>query len=109
MREVRAKIHSYVKQGGVKPAAAPEKSKLMKGLDVFTGKAPLPEFGAKSSSASAASASPTAAAAVSSPPYVFTPSLCVFLPELCDVCFVMWTLFYADTSADWKMTMLDLL
>ena len=32
-------MHEYVKQGGVRPAPPAEKSKLMKGLDVFTGKA----------------------------------------------------------------------
>lgn len=42
---VREKIQEYVRQGGVKPAPAPEKTKFMKGLDVFTGKAPLPDLG----------------------------------------------------------------
>lgn len=39
VQEVRGKIHEYVKQGGVRPAPPAEKSKLMVGLDVFTGKA----------------------------------------------------------------------
>lgn len=38
MREVRKNIHTYVKQGGVRPAPPAEKSKLMVGLDLFTGK-----------------------------------------------------------------------
>lgn len=38
VREVRRHMHEYVKQGGVRPAPAPEKSKLAIGLDLFTGK-----------------------------------------------------------------------
>jgi len=47
VRDIRAKVHEYVKQGGVRPAPPAEKSKLMKGLDVFTGKA-LPSDYSKS-------------------------------------------------------------
>ena len=39
MREARNRIHDFVKQGGVRPAAPAEKSTLMVGLDLFTGKA----------------------------------------------------------------------
>ena len=48
---MREKIHEYVQQGGVRPAPPAEKSRLMKGLDVFTGKALPSDYSAKSGSA----------------------------------------------------------
>jgi len=44
VREARNRIHDYVKQGGVRPAPPAEKSKLMVGLDIFTGKAALSDL-----------------------------------------------------------------
>jgi amphiphysin len=81
VREVREKIHEYVKQGGVRPAAPAEKSKLMLGLDVFTGKAlpsdlnkPKESAAPVATAAAAPAARPTSAApsAPPAPPAAFT-------------------------------------
>ncbi len=47
MQEARERIHEYVTQGGVRPAPPAEKSKLMFGLDIISGKAPLSDLNRK--------------------------------------------------------------
>lgn len=70
-------MHEYVKQGGVRPAPAPEKSKLAIGLDLFTGKSVPSDLKKKddehhaspaSASASALPRTQSATAGSSAPP-----------------------------------------
>jgi len=59
-------MHEYVKQGGVRPAAAPEKSKLAIGLDIFTGKS-VPSDHKKKDGSESAHTTPTATAVAVEP------------------------------------------
>ena len=67
--EARKQIHQYVKEGGVRPAAPAEKSKLMVGLDVFTGKAPVSALSTSTTTGSTATpAASTTSSAAAAPP-----------------------------------------
>lgn len=59
-------MHEYVKQGGVRPAAAPEKSKLAIGLDIFTGKS-VPSDHKKKDGSESQHTTPTATAVAVEP------------------------------------------